>query len=163
MGRVVSRDEAERLRREAREQEKTVVFTNGCFDVLHRGHADLLSRARREGDLLVVGVNSDASVRRLKGSERPWVPEDDRAALLAALAAVDLVVLFDEDTPLELIRRLLPDVLVKGADYRREDVVGGDEVEAAGGRVALVPLTPGRSTSRLLERLSRGSEGAGSA
>lgn len=130
------------------------MFTNGVFDLLHVGHVMLLEAARREGDALAVGMNSDASVRRLaKGKDRPLVPEGDRARLLAALTCVDCVVLFDEDTPLALIERLRPDVLVKGADYARDAIVGADEVEAWGGRVVRVPLVPGYSTTRLLERL----------
>jgi D-beta-D-heptose 7-phosphate kinase/D-beta-D-heptose 1-phosphate adenosyltransferase len=139
-----------------RRQQGRVVFTNGVFDLLHVGHVTLLEAARREGDALAVGVNSDASVRRLaKGTDRPLVPEGDRARLLAALACVDCVVLFDEDTPLALIERLRPDVLVKGADYARDAIVGADEVEAWGGRVVRVPLVAGYSTTRLLERLRR--------
>ncbi|MEZ4412769.1 MAG: adenylyltransferase/cytidyltransferase family protein [Gemmatimonadales bacterium] len=131
-----------------------VVFTNGVFDILHPGHLALLERARTEGGALVVGVNSDASVRRLgKSPDRPLVPEEARARLLAGFAAVDCVVLFDEDTPLELIRALEPDVLVKGADYTREQIVGADLVEARGGRVVRVELVPGQSTTRLVERL----------
>jgi len=153
MGRVLDRTGARAMREAARAAGKTVVFTNGCFDLLHRGHVDLLAAARAKGDVLIVGLNSDASVRRLKGPGRPLVPAGDRAAVLAALAAVDVVVVFDEDTPLELIGELVPDVLVKGADYRPEDVVGKDVVERAGGRVELVPLTEGRSTSSLVDRL----------
>lgn len=139
-----------------RRQQGRVVFTNGVFDLLHVGHVTLLEAARREGDALAVGVNSDASVRRLaKGTDRPLVPEGDRARLLAALACVDCVVLFDEDTPLALIERLRPDVLVKGSDYARDAIVGADEVEAWGGRVVRVPLVAGYSTTRLLERLRR--------
>ena len=131
-----------------------VVFTNGVFDLLHPGHVELLEAARREGGSLVVGVNSDASVRRLgKGGERPLVPELARARVLAGLAAVDCVVLFDEDTPLELIRHLAPDVLVKGADYVRDRIVGADWVEARGGRVVRIPIVPGFSTTALVERL----------
>ena len=131
-----------------------VVFTNGVFDLLHPGHVELLEAARGEGAALVVGLNSDASVRRLnKGSERPLLPEAARARMLAGLAAVDCVVLFEEDTPLELIKSLLPDVLVKGADYRRDSIVGADWVEARGGRVVRVPLVEGFSTSSLVERL----------
>jgi rfaE bifunctional protein nucleotidyltransferase chain/domain len=136
----------------------TVVFTNGCFDVLHRGHAEYLRAARALGDALVVGLNSDASVRRLKGPTRPVNPQDDRAYLLASLAAVDAVVLFEEDTPRELIRTLLPDVLVKGGDYRAEEVVGAEEVTAAGGRVVIAPLVPGRSTTTILERARGGAD-----
>lgn len=125
--------------------------------MLHTGHVALLEAARAEGEALIVGVNSDASARRLgKGSDRPVVPEGERARLIAALAAVDCVVLFDEDTPLELIRRLRPDVLVKGADYAPEAIVGAKEVEAWGGRVVRVPLIKDQSTTGLLERLRRG-------
>ena len=131
-----------------------VVFTNGVFDLLHVGHVALLEAARAEGGALVVGVNSDASVRRLeKGADRPMVPERERARLLAALACVDCVVLFDEETPLALIERLHPDVLVKGADYARAAIVGADQVEAWGGRVVRVPLVSGASTTALLARL----------
>jgi rfaE bifunctional protein nucleotidyltransferase chain/domain len=134
-----------------------VVCTNGVFDLLHVGHVALLEAARREGAALVVGVNSDASARRLqKGNDRPLVPGAERARLVAALAAVDCVVLFDEDTPLALIERLRPDVLVKGADYAREAIVGADQVEGWGGRVVRVPLVAGVSTTELLARLRRG-------
>jgi len=130
------------------------VFTNGVFDLLHGGHVALLEAARAAGEALVVGVNSDASVRRLgKGSDRPLVAEGERARLLAALAAVDCVVLFDEDTPLALIERLHPDVLVKGADYRPEAIVGAAEVEGWGGRVVRVPLVEGKSTTDLVRKL----------
>ncbi len=132
----------------------TLVFTNGVFDLLHPGHVELLEAARREGEALVVGVNSDASVRRLgKGEARPVAAEHARARVLAGLAAVDCVVLFDEETPLALIEALEPDVLVKGADYSRENIVGADWVEARGGRVVRVPLLAGYSTSALVERL----------
>jgi rfaE bifunctional protein nucleotidyltransferase chain/domain len=131
-----------------------VVFTNGVFDLLHPGHVALLEAARQEGDALVVGVNTDASVRRLgKGNERPLADERARARVLAGLAAVDCVVLFDQDTPLELIQALSPDVLVKGADYPRDRMVGADWVEARGGRVVRVPVVPGFSTTALVERL----------
>ena len=131
-----------------------VVFTNGVFDLLHPGHVELLEAARREGTALVVGVNTDASVRCLgKGHHRPVAAEDARARVLAGLAAVDCVVLFDEATPLALIQALEPDVLVKGADYSRESIVGADWVEARGGRVVRVPLLAGYSTSALVERL----------
>jgi rfaE bifunctional protein nucleotidyltransferase chain/domain len=131
-----------------------VVFTNGVFDLLHPGHVELLEAARGEGAALVVGVNGDASVRRLgKGEARPVAAGQARARVLAGLAAVDCVVLFDEDTPLALIQSLAPDVLVKGADYLREHIVGADWVEARGGRVVRVPLLAGYSTSALVERL----------
>jgi D-beta-D-heptose 7-phosphate kinase/D-beta-D-heptose 1-phosphate adenosyltransferase len=131
-----------------------VVFTNGVFDLLHTGHIALLEAARAAGDALVVGVNTDASVRRLgKGPDRPLVPEGERARVLAALAAVDCVVLFGADTPLALIERLRPDVLVKGADYSRETIVGAAEVEGWGGRVVRVPLIEGKSTTDLVRKL----------
>jgi D-beta-D-heptose 7-phosphate kinase/D-beta-D-heptose 1-phosphate adenosyltransferase len=135
-------------------QAGAIVFTNGVFDLLHPGHVELLEAARREGAALIVGVNSDASVRRLgKGADRPVTPEAARARVLAGLAAVDCVVLFDEDTPLELITRVQPDVLVKGADYARDAIVGADLVESRGGRVVRVPLVQGFSTSSIMERL----------
>ena len=150
-GKVRGREEAVAWRHG---QAGRVVFTNGVFDLLHPGHVELLESARAEGDALVVGVNTDASVRRLgKGPDRPVAGEAARARVLAGLAAVDCVVLFDENTPLELIRRLAPDVLVKGADYTRDRIVGADLVEAAGGRVVRVPLVAGYSTTALLERL----------
>jgi D-beta-D-heptose 7-phosphate kinase/D-beta-D-heptose 1-phosphate adenosyltransferase len=130
-------------------------FTNGCFDLLHRGHIRLLAQARAACDRLVVGLNSDASTARLKGQGRPINPAEGRAEVLAALEAVDVVVVFDEDTPLELIKRVRPAVLVKGADYRLEDVVGREVVEAAGGDVILVGLVPGQSTSGLVQRSAK--------
>jgi D-beta-D-heptose 7-phosphate kinase/D-beta-D-heptose 1-phosphate adenosyltransferase len=131
-----------------------VVFTNGVFDLVHPGHVELLEAARREGAALMVGLNSDASVRRLgKGTDRPLVPEAARARVLAGLAAVDCVILFDEETPLDLIKSLAPDVLVKGADYSRDAIVGGDWIESRGGRVVSVPLVQGFSTSSLVGRL----------
>ena len=130
------------------------MFTNGVFDLLHPGHVELLEAARREGGVLIVGVNSDASVRRLgKGTARPVATEAARARVLAALAAVDCVVLFEDDTPRQLIEALAPDVLVKGADYSRDRIVGADWIEARGGRVVQVPLVAGFSTSALVERL----------
>jgi D-beta-D-heptose 7-phosphate kinase/D-beta-D-heptose 1-phosphate adenosyltransferase len=127
-------------------------FTNGCFDLLHRGHVKLLAEARAACDRLVVGLNSDASTARLKGEGRPINPAEGRAEVLAALEAVDLVVVFEEDTPLELIKRVRPGVLVKGADYRIDQVVGRDVVEEAGGDVLLVSLVPGQSTTGLVRR-----------
>jgi D-beta-D-heptose 7-phosphate kinase/D-beta-D-heptose 1-phosphate adenosyltransferase len=130
-----------------------MVFTNGCFDLLHRGHVEYLQRARALGDALVVGVNTDQSVERLKGKGRPVVPQDDRVWILAGLESVDAVTLFSEDTPRELLAELLPDVLVKGGDYRLNEVVGREEVEEAGGVVKLIPFIPGRSTTDLLEKM----------
>lgn len=141
------------LQQRRREAPLKVVFSNGCFDLIHRGHVDYLSRARDLGDLLVVGLNSDASVRRLKGPSRPIAHEESRALVLAAMEFVDYVVLFDDDTPLRLIEALLPDVLVKGADYQRADVVGADVVEAHGGEVVLLSLVAGESTTILANRI----------
>jgi rfaE bifunctional protein nucleotidyltransferase chain/domain len=146
------------LDRFGRPRSRRVVFTNGCFDILHRGHVEYLAAAREMGDALVVGVNSDASVCRLKGPDRPINPEDDRAMVLAALQAVDAVTIFGEDTPRELISRLLPDVLVKGGDYTADAVVGAADVIAAGGEVAIVPLVPGRSTTNILRRANQGTD-----
>ena len=135
---------------------KRIVLANGCFDLLHAGHLALLGHAAKLGDILVLAINSDASVRRLKGPERPLVPQAERAALLAALTFVDAVTIFEEDTPLAVLQAVRPDVLVKGGDYRPSEVVGRELVEAAGGRVEIVPLTPDKSTSSLVARI-RGS------
>ena len=150
-GRILTLTEL--LARWGRPRNVTLVFTNGVFDLLHRGHVEYLFAARALGDALVVGLNSDASVRRIKGPDRPVNTQDDRAFVLAGLACVHAVTLFDEDTPEQLIARLLPDVLVKGADYRLDQVVGREIVERAGGRVELIPLVTGRSTTRTIERL----------
>jgi D-beta-D-heptose 7-phosphate kinase/D-beta-D-heptose 1-phosphate adenosyltransferase len=132
---------------------KRLVFTNGCFDLLHAGHVRYLSEARALGDALVVGLNSDRSVRRLKGEGRPILNEQERAEVIAALEAVDYVIIFDEETPHELIAALLPDVLVKGGDWPLDQIVGRDEVEAAGGRVLSLPYVEGSSTSDIIERI----------
>jgi rfaE bifunctional protein nucleotidyltransferase chain/domain len=152
---VVDRPTAVARVGEARRAGKRIVFTNGCFDLMHVGHVRYLAAARDAGDLLVVAINDDASVQRLKGPERPLVPEAARAEVLAALAAVDLVTTFGEDTPAEIVAALLPDVLVKGADWAPDQVVGRDVVEANGGRVLLVPVVEGFSTTALAERLRR--------
>jgi rfaE bifunctional protein nucleotidyltransferase chain/domain len=128
---------------------KKIVFTNGCFDLLHAGHIESLSQAASFGDILIVGLNSDASVKRLKGENRPIQSEQNRATLLASLYMVDAVVIFDEDTPLEIIKYIMPDVLVKGGDYTPETIVGAKEVMANGGKVEIIPLVPGLSTTHL--------------
>ena len=148
--RVLTWDEAERWRGE---QAGRVVFTNGVFDLLHPGHVDILLGARRQGDALVVGINSDASVRRLKGPERPVRTAAERGYVLASLAMVDAVVVFEQDTPLELIMRLRPEVVVKGGDYTEDTIVGAREVRGWGGDVVVIPLTPGQSTTSIIERL----------
>ena len=148
---------------ELKRQAKRVVFTNGCFDLLHPGHTRYLAEARKLGDTLVVALNSDSSVRALKGAGRPVQPEAERAEILAALRSVDLVTIFADATPREVIRRMLPQVLVKGADWRPNEVVGREEVEAAGGRVVSIPVTAGYSSTALIEaaRAGRGSEEPG--
>jgi rfaE bifunctional protein nucleotidyltransferase chain/domain len=149
---VLSRDEL--IARYSRPREHPLVFTNGCFELLHPGHVVYLAAARALGGQLVVAVNTDASVRRLgKSDDRPVVIERDRAVVVAALESVDAVCLFDEDTPRELIAELLPDVLVKGGDWALDEVVGRAEVEAAGGRVELIPFLEGYSTTELLDRI----------
>jgi rfaE bifunctional protein nucleotidyltransferase chain/domain len=135
---------------------RRLVFTNGCFDLLHPGHIGSLQQARGLGDALMVGLNSDASVRKLKGAGRPVLPERERAEILAALECVDAVVIFDEPTPREVIARLLPDVLVKGGDWPGDQIVGREEVEAAGGRVVSIPVVPGYSTTDILRRIREG-------
>ncbi len=162
-GKVGTLPETVAWRAAQREAGRRVVFTNGCFDVLHRGHVDLLREARAQGDALVVGVNDDASMRRLKGPERPLIPAEDRAELLAALEMVDRVVFFGEDTPADIIGALLPDVLVKGADYELDEIVGRDTVEGSGGRVHRVRLTAGRSTRDLVRLVLERYQGAGRA
>jgi rfaE bifunctional protein nucleotidyltransferase chain/domain len=153
---IVTRAEGAAIAAAARRGGRRVVFTNGCFDLLHVGHVRYLAAARDAGDLLVVGLNADASVRRLKGPSRPLVAEGARAEVVAALAAVDYVVVFEEDTPYDLIRALEPDVLVKGSDWAPDQVVGRDVVEERGGRVLLVPVVAGFSTTALVERLRHG-------
>ena len=150
---VKTAEDLERICRSAREGRQRVVFTNGCFDLLHAGHVKYLQKARSFGDLLVLGLNSDASVRRLKGERRPLIGEAERAHILAALDCVDFVVLFGEDTPLKLIKTLKPAVLVKGGDYTPEGVVGKDEVESYGGRVELVEFVDGKSTTNIIEKI----------
>ena len=135
---------------------RRIVFTNGCFDLLHPGHISILEQARELGDALVVGINSDSSVRQIKGAGRPVVPEQERAEILAALECVDAVIIFDDPTPRQVIARLLPDVLVKGGDWPGDQIVGREEVEAAGGRVVLVPVVPGYSTTDILRKIRNG-------
>lgn len=148
--------EAAALSARMRAEGKTVVFTNGVFDLLHPGHVRYLQQARALGDALIVGVNSDRSVRANKGPSRPINREDDRAEVLAALACVDAVVVFDADTPSELIRALLPDILVKGADWAADAIVGRDIVEARGGKVVRVAVEPGHATTAIIEKIRRG-------
>lgn len=153
MGKIVSQEELIQVAARERRGGRSVVFTNGCFDLLHPGHVRCLAEARALGDLLVVAVNSDRSVRGNKGPQRPLVAEQDRAEVLAGLASVDYVTIFDEPTPRELIARVLPNILVKGADWTLEQVAGREEVEAAGGRVVSIPLAAGYSTTNLVQRI----------
>lgn len=154
MGKVLSLEDLAAAREELRRDGKTLVFTNGCFDILHRGHVEILKQARALGDALVVGVNSDDSMRRLKGDRRPIVGQDDRAAVVAAIESVDFVTIFEEDTPGRIIKRLVPDVLVKGSDYELEEIVGRDTVESAGGRVVRVGLYGEFSTEKMFRRIA---------
>ncbi len=134
---------------------RRVVFTNGCFDILHYGHAKYLQDAKAKGDLLVVAVNSDSSVKRIKGPKRPVTGQSDRLKVIAALGCVDFAVLFDESTPLKLIKSIRPDILVKGSDWSRKNIVGGDFVKSYGGRVLTIDLVKGRSTTAIIEKIIR--------
>jgi D-beta-D-heptose 7-phosphate kinase/D-beta-D-heptose 1-phosphate adenosyltransferase len=154
MAKILTLDELRRARETARKSGNRFVFTNGCFDILHRGHIELLKTARNLGDQLAVAINSDKSVMRLKGDKRPIVPQADRAAILAALEAVDFVTIFDEDTPARVISVLKPDIIVKGSDYAMEEIVGRKQVEDAGGRVERVSLYGDYSTEKLLKDIA---------
>ncbi len=153
--RVLAREAAAELAASLRAAGRIVVFTNGVFDLLHRGHVRYLHSARAEGDALIVGINSDRSVRAIKGPARPVMPEHERAEVIAALAVVDAAVVFDEDTPDAIVRAIQPDVLVKGADWPADQIVGRDTVEARGGRVVRVPIEEGYSSTRLIEAMRR--------
>ncbi|MCM2271920.1 MAG: D-glycero-beta-D-manno-heptose 1-phosphate adenylyltransferase [candidate division Zixibacteria bacterium] len=153
--RLIPRGRAASLATRLHRTSRRIVFTNGVFDILHRGHVEYLTKARSFGDLLIVGLNRDSSVRKIKGPSRPYQKERDRAAVLLGLRAVDYVILFSEETPDLLIRALRPDVLVKGADYRESEIVGAEFVRSYGGSVRRVRLTPGRSTTSILKRMSR--------
>ncbi len=153
MGTVLPLAELTQVREQLRARAKKVVFTNGVFDILHRGHVEYLLRAKAAGDALIVGVNSDRSVRAIKGDRRPIVPETDRAFLVASLTPVDYACIFDEETPLALITALVPDVLVKGADWKIDAIVGKDVVERHGGRVATIEFVPDRSTTSIVDRI----------
>jgi rfaE bifunctional protein nucleotidyltransferase chain/domain len=149
----LSREKLAAWRKQVKDSGKTLVFTNGVFDILHAGHATYLLGARNLGDALVIGLNSDASVRRIKGEKRPIIGEVDRAFMLTSLKSTDAVVIFDEDTPLELISFIIPDVLIKGADYLVENIVGRDVVESGGGKVLTLDLVEGRSTTNVVETI----------
>jgi rfaE bifunctional protein nucleotidyltransferase chain/domain len=156
MGEVTTRNALIPMRQQWKQEGRKVVFTNGCFDIIHRGHVEYLTKAKALGDILIVGLNTDASVRRIKGPQRPIVAEDDRAIVLAALQMVDYVCLFDEETPYELIRAIVPDVLVKGSDWTLDAIVGRDIIENAGGSVQTIDLVPLRSTSAIIKKIAAG-------
>jgi D-beta-D-heptose 7-phosphate kinase/D-beta-D-heptose 1-phosphate adenosyltransferase len=146
-------DELQPIVQQAKSSRRLVVFTNGCFDILHSGHVKLLEQCRQAGDVLIIGLNSDASVRKLKGPERPVVAQEQRAEVVAALEAVDYVVIFDELDPLQVITRLVPDVLIKGGDWTPATIIGRDIVESAGGRVFAIPLMDGVSTTGIVNKM----------
>ena len=154
MGDVVTRTDLVHIRETLKRAGRRVVFTNGCFDIVHRGHVEYLTKAKALGDVLFVGMNTDASVKRLKGTARPIVCQDDRAFVLAALRVVDYVCLFDEDTPFELIKAVIPDVLVKGSDWAIDAIVGKDIVEEAGGTVRTIEFVPHRSTTEIIKKIT---------
>jgi len=150
---IVDFNEIEKICNSLREQNKKIVFTNGCFDILHRGHIEYLTKAKEFGDVLIVGLNSDTSVQRLKGKDRPINSESDRARILDALKPVDYVVIFEEDTPLRLIQTVKPDVLVKGGDYKVEEIVGSEYVISYGGKVEIIPFVEGKSTTKIIQKI----------
>jgi len=152
---ILPRDRLKETLDRLKQDGKTIVFTNGCFDILHAGHVRYLNDARNLGDLLVLGLNSDASVTRIKGALRPIVPQDERATVMAALESVDFITFFDDDTPLSLIEHLEPHILVKGGDWAEEDVVGRESVRKRGGRVVIIPETKGASTTNIIEKILR--------
>ena len=143
-----------KIRRQLKRRRKKVAFTNGCFDILHRGHIRCLREAKSWGDVLIVGLNSDSSVRKIKGKKRPILPQDDRAEILASLEMVDYVLVFDEDTPHRVISALVPDVLVKGGDYGKDEIVGKDVVESSGGKVVRVKEVRGKSTRNIIKKIA---------
>ena len=153
MGKVVSLEELKHIRECLRSQKKIVVFTNGCFDLIHRGHVEYLLKSKSLGDILFVGINTDSSINKIKGNKRPIIPLIDRAFILANLSPVDYVCPFDDETPLLLIKTIIPDILVKGADWEINDIVGKEIVEGAGGKVETIEFVPNRSTSMLIEQI----------
>lgn len=153
MGQIASMDELVQLRKQWQETHKKVVFTNGCFDIIHRGHIEYLAKAKAMGDILIVAINTDQSVRKLKGEHRPIIPQEDRAFIVSNLVPVDYVCLFDEDTPLNAITKLTPDVLAKGTDWNINEVVGRDIVERHGGHVATIDYVPDKSTTSIIQQI----------
>lgn len=155
MEKIKSFGEIEKISRYLKEKGRRIVFTNGCFDILHRAHIRLLRKAKSLGDILIVGLNTDSSVKRMKGKGRPFLKEKERAEILSALEMVDYVVLFPQDTPYRLIKTIRPDILVKGGDYKKEEVVGRDIVEGYGGKVYIFPMIRGVSTTKILEKIEK--------
>jgi D-beta-D-heptose 7-phosphate kinase/D-beta-D-heptose 1-phosphate adenosyltransferase len=153
MGIILTTNELINIRKAIKNNNKKVVFTNGCFDILHKGHIDYLNESKKLGDYLVVGINSDESVRKLKGPKRPILPQEERAFIISNLIAVDFTCIFNEETPLQLIEQVLPDYLVKGADWAIDAVVGKEIVENSGGKVMTITLTPNKSTTNLIETI----------
>ena len=153
MNGLKSLDEIKSIRKKFRDEKKKVVFTNGCFDLIHAGHVDYLTKAKELGDVLLVGLNSDSSIRRIKGDKRPILQEEERAFIISSLKPVDYVVFFDEDTPAELIAEIIPDILVKGADWSIENIVGRDVVEANGGEVKTIRFVNDQSTSKIIKSI----------
>ena len=153
MSSILSRQELSEIVRRLQIDRKKIVFTNGVFDILHKGHVDYLNKAKEMGDILVVGINSDSSTRRIKGDKRPVVPQSDRACVISNLKSVDYVCIFEEDTPYETIKMIQPDILVKGADWKIEDVIGKDIVEGRGGKVVTVEFLNGRSTTNIIKKI----------
>ena len=153
MGKIFKINELVKFREKAKIEGRKVVFTNGCFDILHRGHVELLEKAKRFGDLLIVALNSDSSMKKIKGEKRPILNENDRAYILASLKCVDAVCLFDEETPAEIIDKLKPDILAKGGDYKINEVVGRESVYNIGGEVVIIPLVEGKSTKEIIEKI----------
>jgi D-beta-D-heptose 7-phosphate kinase/D-beta-D-heptose 1-phosphate adenosyltransferase len=152
---VISLKKIVKIRKELKKEGKKVVFTNGCFDILHKGHVHLLKRAKKLGDILIVGLNSDSSVKRIKGEKRPIFSVRDRAFVLSSIDVVDYIVIFNEDTPLKVIKAIEPDVLVKGADWDKKSIVGREIVESLGGKVVRIPVLKGFSTTSVIEKLLR--------
>lgn len=153
MGKIFKINELVKFREKAKIEGRKVVFTNGCFDILHRGHVELLEKAKRFGDFLIVALNSDSSMKKIKGDKRPILDENDRAYILASLKCVDAVCLFDEETPAEIIDKLKPDILVKGGDYKINEIVGRESVYNIGGEVVIIPLVEGKSTKEIIEKI----------
>lgn len=153
MNKILSKDDLKKAVEKQKKEGKRIVFTNGCFDILHAGHARYLNEAKKLGDILVLAINSDASVQSIKGKQRPLIPQDERAYVVASLKAVDYVTIFDEDTPLHLIEYLRPHILVKGGDWTEETVVGGEQVKEWGGSVVIMPQVKGISTTNIIMKI----------